>query len=70
MDALERSGRIERTFHNKYFKNERWSLPLHPQNPSKGVNHYREEFLDKNYPGIRKNEYEKKEWPYKRKWIF
>ena len=58
MDALERSGRVEDTFHNKYFKKERWSLPLHPEHVSKGVNPYREEFLDEKYPGIRENEYE------------
>ena len=59
MDVLERSGRIEQTFHNKYFKKERWSLPLHPENPSDGVNPYREAYLDETYPGIRENEYKK-----------
>ena len=44
-----------------YFKKERWSLPLHPEKISTGVNPYREEYLDKNYPGIRENEYEKKQ---------
>lgn len=60
MDVLERSGRIEQTFHNKYFKKDRWKLPLHPENILRGVNPYREEYLDKHYPGIRENEYEKK----------
>lgn len=58
-DVLERSGKIEETFHNKYYKKESWKLPLHPETVPKGVNPYREEYLDKHYPGIRKNEYEK-----------
>ena len=41
--VLEKSGRIEETFHNPYFKEQRWSLPLHPEEPGKGVNPYREE---------------------------
>jgi len=35
-----------------------WSLPLNPENPSKGVNPYREDYADEHYPGIRENEYE------------
>ena len=58
-DILERSGRIEQTFHNPYYKKELWSLPLNPENPSRGVNPYREDYLDEHYPGIRENEYEK-----------
>ena len=57
MDALEKAGRVEQTFHNKYYKKERWSLPLHPERHPDGVNHYREEYLDEHYPGIRENEY-------------
>ena len=60
MDVLERSGRVEQTFHNNYFKDKRWQLPLYPEKVSKGVNPYREEYLDEHYPGIRENEYEKK----------
>ena len=60
-DVLERSGRVEQTFKNPYYKKEKWSLSLHPEKPSDGVNPYREEYLDKNYPGIRKNEYKKPE---------
>ena len=56
--VLEKSGRIEETFKNPYFKKKSWALPLHPDKAPVGVNPYREEFLDKNYPGIRKNEYE------------
>ena len=58
MDVLERSGRIDQTFNNRYFKKERWQLPLHPESVSKGVNPYREDYLDEKYPGIRDNEYE------------
>ena len=59
-DILERAGRVEQTFHNNYYRRERWSLPLKPENVSKGVNPYREAYLDEKYPGLRKNEYEKK----------
>lgn len=58
-DVLERSGRIEQTFHNPYYKKECWSLPLHPETPPTGVNPYRERYLDEHYPGVRENEYEK-----------
>lgn len=37
------------------------SLPLNPENPSRGVNPYREEYLDEHFPGVRENEYEKLE---------
>jgi len=60
MDKLEKSGRIESQFHNPFYKKEGWWLPNKPENPSRGVNPYREEYLDKKYPGIRENEYEKK----------
>jgi len=60
MDMLEKSGRIESQFHNRFYKKEGWWLSNKPENPSRGVNPFREEYLDKEYPGIRKNEYEKK----------
>ncbi len=56
-DVLEKSGRIEQTFENPYFKKPSWELPLHPERLPAGVNPYREEYLDKKYPGIRENEY-------------
>ncbi len=59
MDALEKSGRIENTFHNRFYKKESWLLPNQPETVSPGVNPFREEYLDRNYPGIRKNEYVK-----------
>ena len=58
-DVLEKSGRIEQTFHNSYYKKELWTLPLHPETVSNGVNPYREAYLDTHYPGIRENEYQK-----------
>jgi ferredoxin len=54
---MEKSGRIEQTFENPYFKKPSWKLPLHPESEPTGVNPYREEFLDTHYPGIRENEY-------------
>ena len=59
MDALERSGRIENKFKNRFYRKKSWLLPNKPETVSKGVNPYREEYLDAHYPGIRKNEYEK-----------
>ena len=64
-DVLERAGRIEQTFHNPYYKKESWSLPLHPTTEATGVNHYRENYLDQHYPGIRENEYQKPDRPAK-----
>lgn len=60
-DILEKSGRIEQTFHNQYYKKESWALPLYPQSAPTGVNPYREAYLDQHYPGIRENEYCKPE---------
>ncbi len=60
MNALEKAGRIENKFHNQFYKKPSWLLSNKPENPSRGVNPYREEYLDEKYPGIRKNEYEKK----------
>jgi len=59
MNALEKSGRIENKFHNQFYKKPSWTLSNTPEKVSDGVNPYREEFLDKNYPGIRKGEYKK-----------
>ena len=56
--VLEKAKKVEQTFKNPYYKKESWSLPLHPETAPTGVNPYREDFLDKHYPGIRKNEYQ------------
>ena len=57
MNMLEKAGRTENKFHNKFYRKESWLLPNKPETVSKGVNPYREEYLDKKYPGIRENEY-------------
>ena len=59
MDALEKTNRIENRFQNRFYKKPSWLLPNKPEHPSRGVNPYREEYLDANYPGIREGEYEK-----------
>lgn len=61
MNALEKAGRIENKFHNPFYKKKSWLLPNKPVEISKGVNPFREKYLDEKYPGIRKNEYEKKD---------
>ncbi len=60
MDSLEKRGRIESVFRNPFFKKESWLLPNKPVTISRGVNPFREAYLDENYPGIRENEYEKR----------
>ncbi len=60
MNVLEKTDRIENKFHNPFYKKPSWLLPNQPTEVSKGVNPYREEYLDKNYPGVRENEYIKK----------
>lgn len=61
MNALEKTNRIENKFHNPFYYKKSWLLPNQPTEVSKGVNPYREAFLDEKYPGIRENEYEKTE---------
>ncbi len=61
MDVLERAGRIENRFRNRFYRKESWVLPNKPETVSEGVNPYREEYLDRKYPGIRDNEYRKTE---------
>ena len=59
MNMLEKTDRIENKFHNKFYYKKSWALPNKPEKVSDGVNPYREEYLDKTYPGIRENEYKK-----------
>ena len=61
MNMLEKADRIENKFHNPFYYKKSWLLPNQPTEVSKGVNPYREAFLDEKYPGIRANEYEKTE---------
>ena len=58
MNMLEKTDRIENKFHNSFYYKKSWLLPNKPETVSKGVNPYREEYLDERYPGIRENEYE------------
>ena len=60
MDSLERSGRIENTFKNKFYRKKSWNIPVEREGEKIGViNPFREEALDKLYPSIRKGEQEK-----------
>ena len=59
MNALEKSDRIENKFNNPFYRKKSWTLSNKPEKVSDGINPFREEILDKNYPGIRKNEYVK-----------
>lgn len=61
MDSLEKAGRIEQTFNNPFYRKESWLLPNKPEKVKEGVNPFRDEWLDKNMPGIRKNEYKYKD---------
>ena len=61
MNALERTDKIENKFHNNFYRKKSWLLPNKPTEISRGVNPYREDYLDEKYPGIRDGEYEKTE---------
>ena len=57
MDNLEKNGRIENRFHNKFYKKKPWLMPKEKGEKKGRINGFREEWLDNHYPGIRKNEY-------------
>jgi epoxyqueuosine reductase len=60
MDSLEKSGRIENTFENKFYRKKSWNIPVEREGEKVGViNPFREKGLDKLYPSIRKGEQEK-----------
>ena len=61
MNVLENTDRIENKFHNKFYKKPSWSLSNQPEKLPDGVNPFREEYLDQKYPGIRQNEYKRKD---------
>ncbi len=61
MNALEKADKIESKFHNPFYKKESWTISNKPTKISTGVNPFREEYIDKKYPGIRENEYVKVE---------
>ncbi|MCK9478693.1 MAG: hypothetical protein M0R40_04230 [Firmicutes bacterium] len=56
MDSLENSKRITNTFKNPFYRKKSWVLSNKPEEIAEGINPFRNEWLDKNYPGIRENE--------------
>ncbi len=61
MDSLEKSKRIENTFHNPFYDKKSWLLSNQPDEIKEGINPFRNESLDKKYPGIREKEDFKKD---------
>ncbi|NLC44294.1 MAG: hypothetical protein GX783_08425, partial [Clostridiales bacterium] len=60
MDSLEKSKRIENRFQNKFYRKKAWNIPNERVGEKVGViNPFREEGLDKLYPGMRDGEQEK-----------
>ena len=57
MDSLEKARRIENTFKNPFYNKQSWLLSNKPDKVVKGINPWREKYLDEKYPGIRTNEY-------------
>lgn len=57
MDNLEKTRRIENLFKEPFYKKQSWLLDNKPIKVRKAVNQFRDDYLDKNYPGIRKGEY-------------
>lgn len=60
MNSLEKSRRISNTFKKPFYKKKSWLMDNNPD-PDKidrGVNPFREKWLDKHYPGLRNNEYD------------
>ncbi len=57
MDNLERNKRIENLFHNPFYRKKSWILPNKKEEKKGRIHPWREEWLDNQFPGIRKNEY-------------
>jgi ferredoxin len=59
MDMLEKAKRIENLFKEPFYKKKSWILENGPdkENIDRRLNPFREDYLDKKYPGILKNEY-------------
>lgn len=57
MDVMEKTKRIENVFKNPFYKKQGWELPNKPDEVTKGINPWREKFLDKLDDDIRDNEY-------------
>ncbi len=56
MDNLEKSGRISNTFNNTFYKKKQWLMSYKKDEKKGKINPFREEYLDREYPGIRKGE--------------
>lgn len=59
MDQLEKTGRIENTFKNKFYKKPSWKISYQKEKQAGAINPYREAYLDEHYPGIRAGEQQK-----------
>ena len=59
MDRLEKAKRIENLFKEPFYKKKSWLMDNKPdkENLDKGVNQFRDKYLDEKCPGIRKGEY-------------
>jgi epoxyqueuosine reductase QueG len=58
MDALEKRKVIKNLFKNPLYKRPLWSLSVKKAKQVGSINFMREQYLDKRFPGIRKNEYQ------------
>jgi len=56
MVNLEKAGKIECKFHKPFYRKKSWLLPNKPEKVVPGINPFRDRYLDKHYPGSRKNE--------------
>ena len=59
MNKLEKAKRIENLFKEPFYKKKSWLLDNKPDQEKldRGVNQFREKYLDEKYPGIRDGEY-------------
>ena len=57
MDSLEKRKAIKNLFHNPLYKRPLWMLPWQQKEKVGRINAWREEYLDKRDPSMRKNEY-------------
>ena len=59
MDRLEKAKRIENTFKEPFFRKKSWLMDNAPdkENLDRGVNQFREKYLDEKFPGMREGEY-------------
>ncbi|GHV47275.1 (4Fe-4S)-binding protein [Spirochaetia bacterium] len=65
MNALEKAGRIENTFKEPFYRKKSWLMKYtpDPDKIDKGVNQFRETYLEKHYPGVTAGEYGMPEKP-------